>query len=97
MATHLVFKDLRGKPAKMDLAVPQFLRPALPSSFCLRLSAPAATRLEYLAVTYAEGSRSGLIRKAIHVYDWCRTVEAGGSRLLLESPDGTTRQRVKLP
>jgi hypothetical protein len=97
MANALTFKDLRRRPAKVDTFG---LRPCIgkspPSILTLHFSSQAAKRLQQLAAAYAHGSSSDVVRKALHLYDWCRTVELSGASLMLKSSDGRIRE-VRLP
>ena len=100
MANALIFNDLRHKPLKVEAFVPRSLRATIgkspPSTVTLNFSAKAARRLEQLAASYASGSNAEVVRKALYLYDWCRTVEKSGARLLLKSLDGHIRE-VRLP
>jgi hypothetical protein len=100
MANALPFNDLRRKPVKVDAFVPRGLQPSIgksaSSTVTLQFSAEAARRLEQLAARYANGSNSDVVRKALYLYDWCRTVENSGACLLLKSSDGDIRH-VRFP
>jgi hypothetical protein len=101
MANALTFKELRRRPVKkVDTLVPRCLHPGVgklpPSTVTLLFSPPAAKRLQQLALNYADGSTSDVVRKALYFYDWCQTVQKSGACLLLKSSDGRIRE-VRLP
>jgi hypothetical protein len=100
MSNALTFKDLRHRALKVDALVTRSLQPSVgkspPSTVTLHFSPQAAKRLQQLAANYAEGSNSDVVRKALYLYDWCRTVEKSGACLLLKSSDGRLRE-VRLP
>jgi Ribbon-helix-helix protein, copG family len=100
MANPLVFNDFRRTPLKIDAFLRRVVQPnvanASPSTVTLHFSAEAAKRLRHLATNYGDGSRSDVIRRALHLYDWCRTAEITGASLMLKSADGRM-QDVRLP
>jgi hypothetical protein len=100
MANALTFKDLRRRPVKVDTFAPCGSPPSIgespPSIVTLQFSSRAAKRLQQLAADYAHGSSSDVVRRALHLYDWCRTVELSGAYLMLKSSDGRI-QEVRLP
>jgi hypothetical protein len=100
MANASIFKELRCRSLKVDALVPRSLQPGIgrlpPSTVALHFSPRAATRLQQLALNYADGSNSEVVRKALYLYDWCQTVTKSGASLLLKSSDGRIRE-VRLP
>jgi hypothetical protein len=100
MSNAVVFNDLRRKTLKIDVFAarrgPTHSANAFHSTVALQFSPAAAKRLRELATSYADGSSSDLIRKALHLYDWCRMAQRKGALLLLKSADGRTHE-VQLP
>jgi hypothetical protein len=99
MANPLVFSDLRRRSHMTDSSVWCASQPdstSAASTVMLSFSPKAAQRLRQLAVTYAAGSNSEVIRRALHLYDWCRTAELQGASLLLKSSDDMVRE-IQLP
>jgi hypothetical protein len=100
MSNAIVFNDLRRKTLKIDVFAARrgatHTASASTSTVTLQFSPAAAKRLRELTTSYADGNSSDLIRKALHLYDWCRTAQLNGASLVLKSADGRTHE-VQLP